>query len=167
MKKLGIFGFLIVMALAVSSFAHKFYVGIYQVNYASDKKMLQITSRIFVDDLNNALEKKFKKRFHFGDKNVSADEVEAFKKYVSDNFRIGINNGKAQVFDYRSFEIEENVMVAYFRITDVPQIKSLQVTNKILFDFVTDQQNIIQTNVGGNKQTLLLTLDEPSGKLNF
>ncbi|RZJ71413.1 DUF6702 family protein [Flavobacterium sp.] len=166
MKKLGIFGFLIVLALAISSFSHKFYVGIYQMNFASDKKMLQITSRIFVDDLNNALGKKFKKKFHFGDKNVPPDEVDALKKYISDNFKIGIN-GKPQVLDYRSCEVEDNVLICYLRITDVSQVNSLQITNKILFDFVTEQQNIIQTNVGGNKQSLLLTFDEPSGKLNF
>jgi hypothetical protein len=36
----------------------------YQVNYAPDKKMLQITSRIFIDDLNKALEKNTIEAFH-------------------------------------------------------------------------------------------------------
>jgi hypothetical protein len=37
-------------------------MGIYQVNYAPEKKMLQITSRIFIDDLNKALEKNTKEK---------------------------------------------------------------------------------------------------------
>jgi hypothetical protein len=164
-KYLAIF-ILMPVFLLTSSFAHKFYVGIYQINYASDKKMLQVTSRIFVDDLNNALEKKYKKKFHLGEKNVAADEVETMKKYISDNFKISVN-AKGQVLEYRSSEMENNVLVCYWRITDVPQVKSLEITNKIMFDFVTEQQNIIQTNVGGKKQNLLLTPDEPSGKLQF
>ena len=55
-----ILGFLF---LTVSAFeVHKFYVAVYQVNYAPEKKMLQITSRIFVDDLSKAIEKKYNKK---------------------------------------------------------------------------------------------------------
>jgi hypothetical protein len=35
---------------------HKFYVAVYQINFAPEKEMLQITSRVFADDLNKALE---------------------------------------------------------------------------------------------------------------
>jgi hypothetical protein len=41
----------------LTAFCSQILYGIYQVNYAPDKKMLQITSRIFIDDLNKALEK--------------------------------------------------------------------------------------------------------------
>lgn len=163
MKK---WGFIAVVLIVLCSWTHKFYVGIYQVNYASDKKMLQITTRIFVDDLNSALEKKFKKKFHLGEKNVGEDEVALMNKYIFENFRIAVN-GKSQSLDYRSYEMENNVIVGYYRITDIPNVETLACTNKVLFDFVTEQQNIIQTNVGGNKQNLLLTIDEPSGKVDF
>lgn len=163
MKK---WGFIAVALIVLCSWTHKFYVGIYQVNYASDKKMLQITTRIFVDDLNSALEKKFKKKFHLGEKNVGEDEVVLMNKYIFENFRIAVN-GKPEPLDYRSCEMENNVIVGYYRITDIANVKTLACTNKVLFDFVTEQQNIIQTSVGGNKQNLLLTIDEPSGKLEF
>lgn len=166
MKKLGFIFFIAIVLLVSSAWAHKFYVGIFQVNYASDKKMLQITTRIFVDDLNNALEKKHKKKFFLGEKNVGESDVEAMKKYIADNFRIAVN-GKSLALDFRSYEIENNVAIGYFRITDVASVKTIDVTNKVLFDFVTEQQNIIQTNVNGNKQNLLLTIDEPTGRLIF
>ena len=58
MKKIIVYTFLGFLFFATSSFAvHKFYVAVYQVNFAPEKKMLQITSRIFVDDLNKAIEK--------------------------------------------------------------------------------------------------------------
>lgn len=53
-------GFLLLFVFT-SMIAHKFYVSTYQVNYVSQKKMVQITSRIFIDDLNEALEKNTKK----------------------------------------------------------------------------------------------------------
>jgi hypothetical protein len=43
--------------LSLTSFGfHKFYVAVYQINFAPEKEMLQITSRVFADDLNKALE---------------------------------------------------------------------------------------------------------------
>ena len=60
MKKNGVV--LAIAFLVFSSFGmHKFYTAIYQIEFAPKKKMIQITTRIFIDDLNKALEKKYKK----------------------------------------------------------------------------------------------------------
>ena len=59
MKKTILITFFGLLFLSLTSFSvHKFYVALYQVNYAPEKKMLQITTRLFIDDLNNALAKK-------------------------------------------------------------------------------------------------------------
>ena len=39
---------------------HKFYVGVFQVDYFKEKKAVQITARLFIDDLEKALYKKHK-----------------------------------------------------------------------------------------------------------
>jgi uncharacterized protein DUF6702 len=156
---------LLVLVLALTSAAsHKFYVGIFQVNYASDKKMLQVTTRIFVDDLNAALEKKLGHKFHLGEKNETPEDIAQMTKYLTDNFSIKVN-GKLRPLEYRSSELENNVFICYFSAKDVPKITAMTVRNKILFDYVTDQQNIIQTTVAGQKNNLLLTIDNPEGTL--
>jgi hypothetical protein len=43
--------------------------------------MLQITSRIFIDDLNKALEKNKRKTVHIGTALETPEEVELLKKY--------------------------------------------------------------------------------------
>lgn len=166
MKKIASATVLLFLCVALSGWSHKFYVGIFQLNYTPEKKMLQVTSRIFADDLNLALEKKHKRKFHFGDANVPPDEIPVMAMYISDHFTVSVN-GKPKTLEFRSHEIENNVLVAYSRITNVASVKTLEVSNKILFDLVTEQQNIIQTNVNGTKANLLLTVDNPSGKLSF
>ncbi len=154
------------LLFALLSFTHKFYVGIYQVHYSESKQRLEITCRIFADDLNAALKKTYKKDFAFGEKTPSADEESQLAKYVSDRFSIKIN-GTQKKFEYLSCEMESNVLIAYFRIPDVEKISKLDISNRILFDYVTEQQNIIQTNVNSKKQNLLLTNENPSGRLNY
>ena len=167
MKKLTQICIFFAVFLTLSSFEfHKFYVGIYQINYASSKKMLEVTTRIFTDDLNDALEKKYHRKFHLTDKSETPEDVALMQKYIADNFVIKVN-GKSATLNFRSKESEGNVFICYFNVRDIPKIKSLEITNKILFDFVTEQQNIIQTTVHGKKNSLLLTIDNPKDILQF
>jgi len=46
---------------------HKFYLSVTQVNYSEKEHSLQMTSRIFIDDLNNLLLKRYGIASHFQD----------------------------------------------------------------------------------------------------
>lgn len=167
MKKFARFAIAIGFFLVFASMGlHKFYVSIYQVNFAPEKKMLQITTRIFADDLNNALEKKYKRKFHLGAREEIPEDVVQMQKYMADNFSLKVS-GKPKPMQFMSKEMESNVLVCYFRIADISKVSRLEITNKILFDYVTEQQNIIQTTVNGKKTSLLLTIDEPQGTIDF
>ena len=157
MKKKGFLLLLGVLLLTLSSFGvHKFYVSIYQINFAPEKKMLQITSRIFMDDLNFVLEKKFKKRVNIGEPNESEE----------DDFSIKIN-GKPKEIHFLSKEIDNNVVVCYFKITAISKITSIEIHNKVLLDLNSDQQNIIQTNINGKKKSLMFEGDSFTEILKF
>lgn len=166
MKKSILYCLLFLSIISLSSFAiHKFYVSIYQINYAQDKKMIQITSRIFYDDLNMVLKKKFNKTTHIGESEESEEDIQLMKKYISDHFLIKVN-GKQKSINYLSKEIEANIVICYFKITDVAKIKSLEIESTALFELDSNQQNIIQTTIYNKKQNLLLTPDNVKGLLN-
>jgi signal peptidase I len=165
MKKTILYALFGLFFLTLTAFSvHKFYVSIYQINYASEKKMLQITSRIFVDDLNDVLRKKFNKKTHLGEENESPDDVILMKKYLLGNFFIKVN-GQQKSINYLSKEFEGNVIICYYNIKDVSKIKTLEVQNKVLLDLNSEQQNIIQTTIYGKKQNLLLTNENTKGML--
>ena len=167
MKKKGFLLFLGVLFVSLSSFGvHKFYVSIYQINFVPEKKMLQITSRIFMDDLNYVLEKNFKKRVNIGEPIESEEDVSMMKKYISDNFSIKIN-GKQKQIHFLSKEIDNNVVVCYFKIKDISKITSIEIQNKALLDLNSDQQNIIQTNINGKKKSLMFEGDSFTEILKF
>lgn len=154
-----------IIFLTLSSFGvHKFYVSIYQINYSSDKKMLQITSRLFVDDVNAVLYKKFGKKTFLGEKNESQDDINLMKKYILDNFSLKVN-GQLKPINYLSKEMEGNVIICYYNIKDISKIKSLEVKNSALIELNSEQQNIIQSTIYGEKQSLLLTEETLSGML--
>lgn len=153
--------------MSLSSFGvHKFYVSIYQINFVPEKKRIEITSRIFMDDLNFVLEKNFKKRANIGEPSENEEDVKMLKKYLEDNFSIKVN-GKVKPIQFLSKEIDNNVVVCYFRINEISKITSIEIENKVLLDLNSDQQNIIQTNINGKKKSLMFEGESHSDILKF
>ncbi|MCL6460828.1 MAG: hypothetical protein I4O51_03035 [Flavobacterium micromati] len=163
MKKIIVVTLFILLTIGVSSFGvHKFYVSLYQVDFAPEKKMLQITSRIFIDDLNNAIEKKFNKKIQLGSENETDSDLVLFKKYFNEKFTIKVN-GQLKTVQFLSKELEGDVLICYFKIKDIHKIKSLEIYNAVIIEENSEQQNIMHFSILGVKNTLLFTESSQKG----
>lgn len=145
---------------------HKFYVSVTEIVLNNTKKELQITSRYFVDDLNNSLSKKHKSNFYLGSVKETEEQVGLLKKYLTENFLIKVN-AKAKDLIFIATEMEDDVLICYFKVKDISKVQSLEVKNTVLFDFIQEQQHIIHTKVGTEKQSLLLTSSDSNGLLKY
>ena len=156
---------LLVVLLSLFGFGvHKFYTSIYQIEFVPKKQMLQITARIFYDDLNESLEAKYHKKVMLGTEKESAEDVVLLKKYLAEKFTIKVN-GQLKSMNFLSKEVEDNVLICYLTCKDIAKVKSLEVENTIIMDQHSEQQNIIQAKFNGQKQSLLLTSDNFKGML--
>lgn len=164
MKKLRIFLVFIGVACSFSFAAHKFYTAIYQIDFVPKKQMVQITARIFHDDLNDALEHKFKTKTFLGTDKETAEDLALLKKYLAEKFTVKIN-GKTQPMHFHGKDLEDNVMLCYLSCKDIAKVNSLEVQNSILTEIHPEQQNIIQANFNGKKSSLLLGLEKTTGML--
>ena len=167
MKKSIVYLFCGVFFLSLTSFGfHKFYVAVYQINYAPEKEMLQITSRIFADDLNKALEKKYTKKHYLGTDKESPEDLVLLKKYLSENLIIKVN-GQSKAMNFLSKEMEGDVLICYLSIKDISKLKSLEVHNAVLVDWDSEQQNITHFTILGTKQSFLFTASSTERMLKF
>lgn len=167
MKKIITRVLFVVLILSMSSFAaHKFYVALFQVNYVSEKKMIQITARIFVDDLNNALEKKHNRKVNLGSEMETAEDVLLLKKYLNEKCIIKVD-GQTKVINFVSKEMEGDVLICYLSIKEIKKIKELDIYNAVLTQNNAEQQNIMHFNVLGVKNTLLFTTSTSKGVLKY
>ena len=157
MKKQIISILLPILLLTLSAAAlHKYHMALYQINYAPEKKMLQITSRIHIDDLNKALTKKKKKSISIENEIENNEETLIIKDYLSTRFSIKIN-GQLKTLNFLSKEIEGDEIVCYSNIKGISKINSLEIYNTILTELFQDQQNRINLDVLGSKNSFLLT----------
>ena len=167
MKKTILITFFGLLFLTLTSFSvHKFYVALYQVNYAPEKKMLQITTRIFVDDLNNAIGKKYTKKSNLGSENETVEDLNLLKRYFGEKVSFNVN-GQVRHMLFLSKEMEGDVLICYFTIKEVKKINSLEIYNSIITEGISEQQNIMHFNVLGTKNTLLFTESTSKGVLKY
>ena len=132
----------VVLFVLSSAFTfHKFYVGVFQIDYFKEKKAVQITTRLFIDDLEKALHKKHNRHFYITTKDEVADANTYIAKYLEEKLKIKINN-KIQTIQFLTKEQEENIVICYLKINFKDNIKDLDITNNVLSDIFSEQQNL-------------------------
>ncbi|MCW4469369.1 hypothetical protein OGH69_10365 [Flavobacterium sp. MFBS3-15] len=167
MKHFRRYLFLIILAFALASAGiHKYYVSVFQIEHVQKKKVLQMTARIFIDDMELGLQKKYGKKFYLTEERELPDTEEHLSKYFSEKVTIKVN-GKLKPVKYLAKEMENDVLVCYFTIEAGTKVNSVEMKNTTLLDVYPKQQNIINVKINSNKKSLLLTNDEPEGLLEF
>ena len=167
MKKTILFTFFGLIFLTTTSFTvHKFFVALYQVNYVPQKKMLQITARIFVDDLNAAIGKKYTKKVNLGSEKETGEDLILLKKYLSEKLVIKVN-GQTKSMLFLSKELEGDILICYLSVKDISKINAIETYNSMIVEGNNEQQNIMHFNVNGVKNSILFTESTSKGMLKY
>ena len=157
---------LVFATLLSSSEKHEYYVSVTTIEYAEEQKSIQIISQIFINDFEKLLRQRY-------DESITLDTPEEDKmvndymnKYLENKLKI-IVNGKPANFTFIGKEYKDDITYCYLEIEKVRKIKSLEVTNKILFDVFSEQQNIVRIKMLGKNKSFLLLPDNDKCVLNF
>lgn len=145
---------------------HKFYVSVTQIEYIKEQKSIQIITRVFLDDLEDALSRRYGESIR-----IPSDEKDtAFDAKIQDYFMSKIDiaiNDKASKFSYIGKSIDMDMMVVYLEIKDVRNINTIQIKNNTFFEIFEEQQNIIRTDINNLKKSFILISQDRSKMLNF
>ena len=122
--------------------SHPLYVSVTEINHNAAEKSLEISIKLFSDDLEQILEKNNKTQLDI----LSAKDKTHFDQYIpsyiSKNLVLTID-GKQLALSYVGFEVENESAYCYFEIKNVPSLKKLDVQNSILYDFNETEMNIV------------------------
>ncbi len=159
---------LLVCTLSFFSFSavHEYYISLTQIEYVANKKSVQIISRLFVDDFENALRARYREDLTFGGQEETENIDEYVERYIKDKLTIKINGTKAN-FTYIGKESDIDIVKCYLEIEGVERIDSFEVTNKLLFDLIEEQQNIVKTKINSNQKSVILIPQKDTAVLKF
>ena len=159
---------MMVFLVAVSFTAHKFYVSVTQVNYSKSDKSLQITTRIFIDDFEDALKRKYGSTLKLGTHDELTESDLFIKEYLLQNLTVLVN-GKAATPVFIGKEYENDVIKCYFEVENVQlkKLKSIEVKNRILFESFEDQNNIVHFKINTLRKSFSLYRENDKGLLKL
>nr|WP_298794748.1 DUF6702 family protein [uncultured Allomuricauda sp.] len=165
-KKVAI---LLVAILSLSFTAsHKFYVSVTNMVYSEKDSAFQITSRIFIDDLEQVLEERYGIIAKLATDEESKIADEYIKKYFKTKFAITLDNKNVN-YSFLGKQFDNDVVICYLELTDVDlaDVKSITVQNEILTDLFEEQQNIVHVKWKGQKKSFVLIRENNKGMLNL
>ncbi len=149
--------FLVPCALLLGSFVmHPYYVSVTEIEYKPADKEVQIAGKLFIDDLESALQNEFALKvaiLNAADKKKNEDLL---NRFFQKHLKISID-GKPAVFQLIGFDREEEAIWTYMVIKNVKQLKSATVINDLLYSQRQDQINIIHFINNGNRKSHRLT----------
>lgn len=147
-------------------FFHPLHLSVSEIFHNPETKSLEITQRIFADDLEEALRHFSKRRIDV----LNPKDPEAFsmvlQQYLNHNFQLQLN-GKVIKPNYIGYEVEDDALWVYMEVPKVKKLKEIAVQNTLFFEMFDDQTNLINVDIEGKIRSLKLTEGEKSGRLNY
>lgn len=169
LKKAGFAMIPLVLLLLLSfSSAHKYYVSVTNIEYSKDDRAFQITSRVFIDDLDKLLKERYGVEAKLATPKESKLADEYIEKYFRTKFAVEFN-GKPVTYNFLGKRYETDMVICYLEIPNVKisETKSMSVQNEVLMDLFDDQQNIVHVKWNGNKKSFMLIRQNNKGMLNL
>jgi uncharacterized protein YuzE len=160
-------GYLLLFILPLFAFtAHKFYLSLTDITYIEKEKSVQIIMNVFMDDIELAVNKQYNIDLQLSTKKEFKSADDYFEKYLNEFFKIKIND-KQLPYKYLGKEYDGDIVYFYLEISNINQIKNIEISNKVLVKEFNDQQNIVKITVGKDKQSEILTKKNDTLLLKF
>ncbi len=156
--------FLVFIFLAFSE--HKFYVSLVQLDHNEKDTLLEITMKIFTDDLENALEVQSGLLLKLGTQHELPESDSILVNYISDNFKLKLN-GQDLIINYLGKEVDLDVTWCYLEVSGVEFIEKMEIIDKMLTEIFEDQSNLIKVKYKGKESAALLNRSRQMDVIKF
>ncbi|HWK58914.1 MAG TPA: DUF6702 family protein [Parapedobacter sp.] len=137
---------------------HPFYVSITSVDYNEQAHRVEISTRIFYDDLETALKDGRTLKIDLINPTDKSVTDSLLATYLANHLRLSVN-GRPVLLRYVGYEIEEDVAWCFLEAVNINRVEQLRLDNRILFDHFPKQSNILHVTAYGKRQST--KLDNP------
>ena len=147
--------FFIWFSISTTSEVHEFYLSVTDINYVAEKQNLQIISRVFTDDFEDVLNKRYQKDFKLIP-SLEVKETEVYiERYINDKLFIE-SKGDILTLKYLGKKYEDDMVYLYIEIENIDKLNSITIENLILTDLFEEQKNMIHFKSGGFEKSFIL-----------
>lgn len=150
---------------------HPFHVSVCTMHYAEEEESIQITLKIFADDLEETLNDESSRKSEQTYIDVLNPKDKAalthiVSDYLDKHLEI-IVNGNTTKPVFLGYEMEGMAMWCYLEISNIAQISQIAVENAILTEIFDDQINIVHVEYKGDTKSMKLAGNKLSDVIKF
>lgn len=145
---------------------HNYHVSITQIIHNPETASLEISMKLFTEDLEMALMKKNAPQLFLGEANEHQEADKYIHEYLHQNFSVSVN-GEKYTFQILGKEVEMEETWCYLEVKDVSSISELSIKNTVFTELFQDQTNRINVKAKGQEKSLVLSGAKTEDVLNF
>lgn len=149
----SLFNWLLIGCLTI---LHPFYVSKIELNHNAKDKTIEISVRVFTDDIELTLEKFSNKTLDILHPKNPALIDSLLNKYLQAKLSISIDN-QYQPMHYIGYEINRESIWVYLEIPTITKLKKININCNFLYEYQQEQINIFQVKANGKDKSYQLT----------
>jgi hypothetical protein len=134
---------------------HPFHVSVCDIEFKRESKSVQVSQRIFLDDLEQALSKTFSVNLIIDDENTIEFRDSLIQVYVLEHLDMTFD-GSEKKRAYVGNEVEEDAMWCYIEYSGIKKFSTLEIRSTVLLKAFDDQDNIIHLKHGDFEKSIKL-----------
>ena len=145
MVKIFLAGFFFMQLIVHKPNVHPIHLAVTTIEYNVSRDEYDILIRIFTDDLETIINKRYNVDLNLGKENEIKNSQKYIKNYIQDCLIISINKKKLSnhmEFIRKEHDADENVTFLYFRSKNSGG-KKVSITNILLTDLYDNQKNLL------------------------
>jgi hypothetical protein len=155
---------LLILLIAI---IHPLHISVTEIKFDGKDKELEISSRIFIDDLEEGIQTELKKSsldiLNPG-KETTTDLL--VSNYLTSKFTVKVDSKLVKI-KYLGHEIEGDAMIVYWYAPNIKKLREIEVFNSTITEVHDDQSNLVHITVGDKTRSMRLMRGTLSTKLVF
>jgi hypothetical protein len=158
---------MMVTNVLIALFLHPIHVSVTEMEYSEKNKSLQITTRIFIDDLELSIRKQTGlESLDLIEPQNGMKTDQLVEAYLKEHFKVMID-GKPAKINYLASELEEPAIICYLEIENIKKLKTITVTNTALQETHDDQSNLVHITYRSPVKSYRLVREKPTETYKF
>lgn len=136
--------------------SHKFYVSVTDIEYITDTQSLQIISRVFADDFEDVLEKRYQQPMVLLPTNETENVNQLISRYINQKLVVSINN-QPVVLNFLGKKYEDDRIYLFLEVEKLPPFNEISIENLVLTDLFEEQKNLVHFKNNDKIKSAVLT----------
>lgn len=150
----------------IVSLMHPFFVSVIEINHNTKEATVEISVRIFTEDLEKTLQQNNKGKVDMLNPPDKALLDKQIGDYLTQKLKLRIN-GKPVAMHYLGHEIQKESVWSYLEIPNIKSMKQLGINCTLLYDFEKMQSNIFHVKNMGEDKSYKLDYPQDQTIFNF